>query len=196
MSDPSAECPEATGFVLAGGKSRRFGEDKALFPVNGEPLIRRPVACLTALAPSVAIVAKHPSTYAALDVPVEKDAYPQQMPHVGILTGLGAAETAWSIFLACDMPAMTPAVVRTLYEARGSGEETVAVQAVVAESPSGVHPLVGCYHRAAMKTLRRAIDNEWSLRKGLSALNTRVVSFGDEGPFRNVNRKSDLPEES
>lgn len=196
MSDPFVEYPEATGFVLAGGASRRFGEDKALYPVNDEPLIRRPLTCLTALFPAVAIIAKHPPTYAAFDVPVLEDASPQRMPHVGILTGLEVAETAWSVFLACDMPSVTPDVVRMLYEARGSEGGTESVQAVVPETPSGVHPLAGCYHRSAMDTLRTAIEFEWSLRGWLSEMSTRVVSFEEEEPFRNVNRKSDLPEGS
>lgn len=196
MPDPSSDGLKATGFVLAGGESRRFGEDKALFLVNGEPLLRRPLTCLQALVPSVAIIAKDPSTYAAFEAPVVEDAYPQRMPHVGILTGLEAAETAWSVFLACDMPSVTPDVVRTLYEARGSEDGTESVQAVVPETPSGVHPLAGCYHRSVMDTLRTAIELEWSLRGWLSEISTRVVSFEEEEPFRNVNRKSDLPEGS
>jgi molybdopterin-guanine dinucleotide biosynthesis protein A len=196
MPDPPANCPEATGFVLAGGESRRFGEDKALFAVNGEPLIGRPLACLTALVPSVAIVAKDPSAYASVGVPVVEDAFPHRMPHVGLLTGLAAAETAWSVFLACDMPSMTPDVVRTLYEAREPEDRSEPVQAVVPESPSGVHPLAGWYHRSAIDALRRAIEEERSLRGWLSEMSTRVVPFEEDEPFRNVNRKSDLPEES
>jgi len=196
MLDPSAECPEAAGFVLAGGESRRFGEDKALFPVNDEPLIRRPLACLRALFPSVAIIAKRPSAYAAFEVPVVEDAYPQRMPHVGILTGLEVAETAWSVVLACDMPSMTPDVARTLYEARGSEGGSESVQAVVPETPSGVHPLAGCYHRSAMDALRTAVEEEWALRGWLSEISTRVVAFEEDEPFRNVNRKSDLPGDS
>jgi len=193
MPDPSFDGLKATGFVLAGGESRRFGEDKALFSVNGEPLIQRPLACLTALFPSVAIIAKRPSAYAAFEVPVVEDAYQQRMPHVGVLTGLEAAETAWSVFLACDMPSMTPHVVRTLYEARGSEDGTEPVQAVVPETPNGVHPLAACYHRNATDALRQAIEEEWALREWLSEISTRVVFFEEEEPFRNVNRKSDLP---
>lgn len=194
MPDTSAQCPEATGFVLAGGKSRRFGDDKAFYEIDGAPLLQRPLGCLTALFPSVAIVAKHPPRYAAFGVPVVADDHPRPMPHVGVMAGLEAAETAWSVVLACDMPSITPAVVRTLYEARGAEDAETSVEAVVPETPSGVHPLVGCYHRSVTGALRRAIEHEWSLRGWLSELSTRVVPFEDEEPFRNVNRKSDLPE--
>jgi len=192
MTEPTGNPLEATGYVLAGGESRRFGEDKALFTMDGEPLIQRPIASLEALVSSVMIVAKDLHTYAPFGVPVVEDDHPQRMPHVGVLTGLEAAETDWSVFLACDMPSMTPAVVRTLFEAR-MGADGERVQAVVPETPSGVHPLAACYHRSAIDALRTAIEEEWSLRGWLSEISTRVVSFEDEEPFRNVNRKEDLP---
>ena len=193
MIESTGDLLEATGYVLAGGESRRFGEDKALYTVDGEPLIQRPIACLEALCASVSIVAKHPATYAPFGMSVVEDGYDQQMPHVGVLTGLEAAETDWSIFLACDMPSITPDVVRTLYEARVGDEDGASVQAVVPETPSGVHPLAAWYHQSAAEALRTAIAEEWSLRGWLSEISTRVVSFEDEEPFRNVNRKEDLP---
>jgi molybdopterin-guanine dinucleotide biosynthesis protein A len=193
MTESADDPLEATGYVLAGGESRRFGEDKALFTVDGEPLIQRPIACLEALCGSVAIVAKHPATYAPFGVSVVQDGYEQQMPHVGVLTALEAAETEWSVVLACDMPSITPDVVQTLYEAREGADGAESVQAVVPETPSGVHPLAAWYHQSAAAVLRTAIEEEWSLRGWLSEIATRVVSFEDEEPFRNVNRKEDLP---
>lgn len=193
MTDTTDDLLDAPGFVLAGGESRRFGEDKALFTIGGDPLIQRPIACLEQLFASVSIIAKHPATYAPFGVPVVEDEYPQRMPHVGILTGLEAAESNWSTFLACDMPSITPGVVRMIYEARRSDDGAGSVQAVVPKTPSGVHPLAACYHRSAADALRTAIQEEWSLREWLSDISTRVVSFDLEEPFRNVNRKADLP---
>ncbi len=195
MTESAGDKLDATGFVLAGGESRRFGEDKALYTVDGAPLIQRPIECLASLCPTVSIIAKQPSTYAPFGVPVVEDAYPQRMPHVGILTGLEAAEMDWSVFLACDMPSITPGVVRTLFAAREASDGAL-VQAVVPETPSGVHPLAGCYHRSAIEALRTAIEEEWALHDWLSEIETRVVSFEEEEPFRNVNRKEDLPDSS
>lgn len=193
MSTRFASYPDATGFILAGGKSRRFGEDKALFTLDGEALITRPLACLNDLLPSVAVIAKHPPAYAGFGVPVLADTHARQMPHVGVLTGLEAAETGWSVFLACDMPSITTEVVRTLLDARASDDGAGPPAAVVPETPGGVHPLAGCYHRRALPMLRAAIENEWSLRRWVSEMSTRIVSFDADEPFRNVNRKSDLP---
>ena len=137
MVDSRSEILDASGFVLAGGQSNRFGEDKALFTVNGKPLIQRPIACLMGLVSSLAIIAKEPDRYSALGIPVVEDGYPQRMPHVGVLTGLETAESPWSVFLACDMPSITPDEIRTLYEARRPDDDAESVQAVVPDQLLG-----------------------------------------------------------
>jgi molybdopterin-guanine dinucleotide biosynthesis protein A len=182
----------ATAYVLAGGQSRRFGEDdKALYEVDGVPLIQRPIDCLSGLFPSVSIIAKDPAAYRSLGVPVVEDAHPQQMPHVGVLTGLEAAETTWSFFLACDMPLMTPAVIEVLWGAR-EGAEAERPQAVVPVTDHGPQPLAAFYSTDGLNALRQAIQEEWSMKGWLSELRVRTVRFEDKTPFRNVNRKSDL----
>lgn len=182
----------ATAYVLAGGQSRRFGEDKALYEVGGRPLIQRPIKCLSRCFSSVSIVAKDPAPYRSLGVPVLKDVYAQQMPHVGILTGLERAETAWSFFLACDMPLMTREVVTALWQARDSQSGSRTPQAVVPETEHGFQPLAAFYSTEGLDALRRAIQEERSMKGWLSELRIRTVPFDDETPFRNVNRKEDL----
>jgi molybdopterin-guanine dinucleotide biosynthesis protein A len=181
----------ATGYVLAGGQSRRFGrDDKALYEVDGAPLIQRPIDCLSECFSSVSVIAKAPAAYRRLGVPVVEDVHPQQMPHVGVLTGLEAAETSWSFFLACDMPLMTPAVIEALWAARQS--EAERPQAVVPVTDHGPQPLAAFYSTEALDVLRQAIREEWSMKGWLSKVRVQTVRFEDETPFRNVNRKSDL----
>ncbi len=181
-----------TGFVLAGGQSRRFGEDKALYEVEGAPLIQRPIDCLLTCCSSVLVIAKAPDDYRSLGVPVVTDAHSQQMPHVGVLTGLEATETTWSVFLACDMPSMTVDAIEMLWAARDSGGAR-APQAVVPVTDHGPQPLAAFYSTDARSALRQAIREEWSMKGWLSELRVRTVRFEDETPFRNVNRKEDLP---
>jgi molybdopterin-guanine dinucleotide biosynthesis protein A len=180
-----------TGYVLAGGQSRRFGEDKALYEIDRGPLIQRSIDCLSICCTSVSIIAKDPAKYRSLEVPVLEDVHPQQMPHVGVLTGLEAAETRWSVFLACDMPSMTVDVLETLWGARESSEGQPP-QAVVPVTDHGPQPLAAFYSTDALPALRQAIDEERSMKDWLSDLRVRTLRFEDEAPFRNVNRKEDL----
>lgn len=182
----------ATAYVLAGGQSRRFGEDKALYAVEGAPLIQRPIECLSRCFSSVSVIAKEPDRYRSLGVPVVEDVHPQQMPHVGVLTGLEAAETEWGFFLACDMPSMTPDVIEALGAARDSAGSRMPT-AVVPVTEHGPQPLAAFYSTDALSSLRQAIHEERSMKGWLSDLRVRTVPFEDETPFRNVNRKKDLP---
>lgn len=181
----------ATAFILAGGQSRRFGEDKALYEVEGKPLIQRPIDCLSGRFSTVSIIAKDPAAYQSLGVPVVEDVHSPQTPLVGVLSGLDAAPTEWSFFLACDMPSMTPDVVEALWQARdASGSWTP--EAVVPITNHGPQPLAAFYSTDGLPALRQAIDEKQSMKDWLSALRVRTVRFEDEAPFRNVNRKEDL----
>ena len=80
-------------YVLAGGFSRRFGENKALFPYRGQPLIQYPLDILRGLCRPVKIVAKDTAPYAEFGVPVLADALDQQSPLVGIWSGLDDSPT-------------------------------------------------------------------------------------------------------
>lgn len=182
---------DATAYVLAGGQSRRFGENKALYEVGGRPLIQRPIDCLSGLFSTVSIIAKKPALYQSFEVPVVEDVHPQQMPHVGVLSGLEAAETRWSVFLACDMPSMTPDVIEALGAARDSAGSRTP-QAVVPVTEHGPQPLAAFYSTDGLGALRQSIREERSMKGWLADLRVRTVPFEDETPFRNVNRKEDL----
>lgn len=197
MSSPDAPSDlvlDAESFIPAGGQSRRFGEDKALHRIDGTPLIQRPIDGLSRLFDSVRIIAKEPSTYEGLDVPVLEDCSPKQLPLVGILTGLEASGTDWNFFLACDMPSMTADVIRRLARslrmADGNGDP---VTAVVPVTPSGRQPLSAFYSTNGLDSLQTAIEEEWSMKAWLEHVRVRTVHFEDDTPFENVNRKADLP---
>ena len=88
--------------VLAGGLSTRMGSsrDKAALRLGGRTLLSH--ARRTALA-------------AGLEVRViRRDAVPRCGPLGGILTGLGTSRGSAEIFLACDMPFVTPGLLRRL----------------------------------------------------------------------------------
>jgi molybdopterin-guanine dinucleotide biosynthesis protein A len=53
-------------YILAGGQSRRFGEDKTLFPLKGKPCIQWVVEQAQRVCDRVFIVAKEPQKYSFL----------------------------------------------------------------------------------------------------------------------------------
>lgn len=109
-----------TAVILAGGRSRRLGRDKAVEPFDGEPLIRRVIrraaAGVNARAGDVVVVVDSPARAAALPLEPEQrtavDAFPGNGPLGGIYTGLAAARTEWSLAVACDLPFLSIPLLR------------------------------------------------------------------------------------
>ncbi|MFQ5343261.1 MAG: molybdenum cofactor guanylyltransferase [Anaerolineae bacterium] len=93
-----------SGIILAGGASRRMGQDKAFLQVGGELLIDRVLKAVRAVADDIIIVTNSPEKYAGYPARLIRDAYPGTGALGGIYTGLLAAEHSCGIVVACDMP--------------------------------------------------------------------------------------------
>src|SRR5689334_19241981 len=94
------------GFVLAGGKSTRMGQDKARLEIDGKPLVLRTAKLLRPYVREVTLLAL-PERYGDLGLPIIADQWPDQGPLAAICTGLLHSTAEWSIFLACDLPLLS-----------------------------------------------------------------------------------------
>jgi molybdopterin-guanine dinucleotide biosynthesis protein A len=99
--------------ILAGGRSRRMGTDKAMVDFGGEPLIARPIAAARAAGLEPVAIAKHTL---ALDVPTWIDGYETSHPLSGLLTAL---ERGPVVAIACDQPFVTPELLAELAACEG-----------------------------------------------------------------------------
>src|SRR5438034_11030300 len=88
---------EVSGFVLAGGKSTRMGQDKALLDWHGQTLLNHMVNLLRAVADQVHVVGRD-------HLP---DHWPGLGPLSGIATGLETGLTDANLFVAVDLPHLT-----------------------------------------------------------------------------------------
>ena len=145
--------------VLAGGRSRRMGRDKARLPVPGGPLLGRTIVSLAGFFDEVVVSVSSLSRASGLEglvcrsakgVPtvLAADAVRRQGPLRGILTGLRAARNEASFVLAGDMPDVSSAAVRTIIRrARDS-------DCAVAAGPAGLkEPLFGVYKRSCLPAI-------------------------------------------
>jgi molybdopterin-guanine dinucleotide biosynthesis protein A len=97
---------DITGIILAGGKSLRFGRNKALEKIAGMTLVERVITHLTPITGRIVLItdgdngrfSEIKSTEAVTDI------YPAKGPLGGIYTGLSASNTVANIVVACDMP--------------------------------------------------------------------------------------------
>jgi len=174
---------QASGFVLAGGASRRMGRDKALLPYGGRTLVEH-VAKTVSEAVGFVTVIGDPDRLPHLGVPVVPDELPGCGPASGIYTALRITQTEWNVLVACDMPAVTADILRELLRRA----ETTERKCVAAVGPYGQpEPLCAAYHRRCLPALTRAIrDKQLRMRDFVKEIGAVWVSV-DNAALANVN---------
>ncbi|MCP4577280.1 MAG: molybdenum cofactor guanylyltransferase [Deltaproteobacteria bacterium] len=114
-----------SGVILAGGKSRRYGQNKALVNINGIPLIKRVLGVMENLFSSTVVITNTPDTYSFLNLPMFEDRIKGLGPLGGIFTGLNVISEKAGFFVACDMPFLNPHLIRYLVMAQESFDVVV-----------------------------------------------------------------------
>ncbi len=137
-SDPMTGSRSPVGIVLAGGRSSRFGRDKLAEPIDGEPLLWRPIRALAA-AGCVEILIVIPPTGGEPDRPPDvappirlvRDREAFGGPLVGAWSGLAAVTERRSdgaaLIVAGDQPSLVPAVLADLVERVRAGRQAAAL---------------------------------------------------------------------
>ena len=102
----------AAGFVLAGGRSSRMGEEKALLELEGRPLIAHALDVLrgAGLTPQIAGARGDLSEFA----PIVADERADCGPLGGVVSALAQTAEDWAVFVSVDMPLMAPELVTYL----------------------------------------------------------------------------------
>ena len=149
--------------IMAGGKSRRMGQDKAWIELDGEPLIKRVASVLAQVADEVIVVANDPK-YETLGLRVVHDRFPEGGALGGIATGVSAATHDRVLVAACDMPFLSVEVWRVLLDHRY--EADVVIPKIAGE----LETLHALYTKACVAPMERS----------LAAGKMRVISFFDE----------------
>jgi molybdopterin-guanine dinucleotide biosynthesis protein A len=193
---------EIGAYVLAGGRSTRFGRDKALAEVGGAPLLERMIGLLRGVTKEARIVAGC-GKYEAFGVEIVEDRWPGEGPLGGIITALedaaGSAERAeWNLILSCDLPFLTREWLMFLCARAAKSEARVVLPC----SANGPEPLCACYRTSAAAELRAAFES--GVRKvtqGLQSVTTEVLDeaewkrFDSAGRlFWNMNTQADYEE--
>lgn len=101
---------DATGLVLAGGRSSRMGRDKALLRYEGQRLVDRAIAILGRHCDAV-MVASGDGRRLDVTAPQVADAVAGAGPLAGIAAGLATATTPLVAVMAVDAPFADPAVL-------------------------------------------------------------------------------------
>ena len=187
---------DVTGVLLAGGKSRRMGQDKRFLSIGEETLYARSLSVLRSIFQHVLVVIAQDSPAMEADTPVLRDLIPQCGSLGGLYTGLKQAGTDWVFAVACDMPFLDPATIRHFIELKPEGD------VVMAKLQQGFQPMHALYHRNCLPIIEKLIQaRDFKIHRLADhpSLRVRVVTSEDLGAvdpegrsFYNVNTPDDL----
>lgn len=145
--------------ILAGGRSTRFGSDKASAPLRGRPLLQWVV---NAVAPAVSRIfiihapsQRLPDIEATVPLVPVPDETPGLGPLAGLATGFAHTHAELAFACSCDAPLISAALVNLLASiARHTGADVV--RPFVGGFPQ---PLVAIYRPATcLEPFRRALQ--------------------------------------
>lgn len=101
--------------VLAGGRSRRMGRDKATLPFGDETLLDRTVRIVREIVPEVLVVSREDQPRTG-DFRVVHDSAEGFGPLAGLVKGLEIMSSERAFLTSCDVPFLKPAYLQRMIE--------------------------------------------------------------------------------
>ncbi|MDZ4849229.1 MAG: molybdenum cofactor guanylyltransferase [Pirellulaceae bacterium] len=170
-------------YILAGGRSSRFGSDKARAMLDGIPLIVRLANALAANNCQVTVVAKQDGAYQDLALRTIADREIDRGPMAGLLRALEDLSESidrhcgdWVLMNSCDLRQWEPSWLDALLSAKTSDALAIAFKA------ERWQPFPGLYHTALAPVInKRLINGDASLHGLLDDPETRSVATYIDG---------------
>lgn len=186
-----------TGYILVGGESRRFVDDKALALYQGKPLVAWAVGALEEVGLAPLLVGPDPTPYRQWCQDAVTSETPRRGPVEAVRACLAHCPTEWALILSVDMPGVTAVVLHALLVA---GQAFCTSHQVVcfARSTSHRQPFPGLYSTGVLPlmathgvggSMQRLLDTA-----RVAPLGPDFLPVGMPWPqaFLNVNAPSDL----
>ena len=173
--------------ILAGGKSTRMGEDKAMLLYKEQTLLQHAIDLLTPFGKRLYVSSN--VTYTDLKVPIVFDSIKDIGPIGGIYSLLKEIKTQKLILTAVDTPLLTPKIIQYLLD---NYDEKAKI--TVLKTTDGLQMLVGIYDTSLVPIIEKQIaKKDYKLAHLIDYAKTQILdatAFSDS--FINVNTKGEF----
>lgn len=151
-----------------------MGEDKALKPFLGTPLIQRVMERLSPIADELIVTTNRPNEYSFLNVRLISDLQPGRGALGGLYTAIASATHSTVAVVACDLPFASP----TLIQAANRLLVDEEVDVVIAKSEEGYQPLHAVYRReTCLAAIESALNaDQWKVVSWFSQVKVRILT--------------------
>ena len=187
------------GIILAGGKSRRFGENKSNVMLGNKTLLEHAINKLENNFEEILIISKDKNEYRFKNkkIMVIEDCIEGQLgPLVGILTAMKWAKSnkrnyKWIASFPCDTPFFDANLIKLL---KLKSEKT-SKKLIFINSDNKRHNIFGLWSMELINNLEKDINNNfrkveiWANKIGFETIDIKTNKFDK---FLNINTKEDL----
>jgi molybdopterin-guanine dinucleotide biosynthesis protein A len=173
-----------TVVIQAGGMSSRMGEDKALKPFLGRPLIQHVIDRLAPIADELIVTTNRPADYKFLNLRLVSDLRPGRGALGGLYTAIVSATSPLVAVVACDMPFASPKLFEGARKLMVEEEADVVIARVPSEAEQGekagqgYEPIHALYRReTCLPAIESAIDaDQWKVISWFSKVKVRALT--------------------
>ncbi|MDX8338341.1 molybdenum cofactor guanylyltransferase [Draconibacterium sp. IB214405] len=182
---------QITTIILAGGKSKRMGTDKALLELDGETLLQRSINLCKPFSSELLISSNHQS-HTTFGYRVVEDEIKNCGPIGGIYSCLKQSSNDWNLVLSVDAAYVDSNFLEFLLSNTGDSD------AVVPFTEKGAEPLIALYNKSMCPTMEIKLKSgDYRMQNLLKEANTNWLDAGkllekNNRLFTNLNRPEDL----
>jgi molybdopterin-guanine dinucleotide biosynthesis protein A len=186
---------EVSAIILAGGKNKRIGRNKAFIQIStGETILQNAINILRPISPEIIIVTNRKEAYQKFNVSVVEDLIKESGPLGGIFTGLCYSLSKHNFVVACDMPFIQPDVIGLLLKESGTYD------VVIPELNGEVEPLFAVYSKNCIPVMFEHLQKQnLKIRQVLGKLQVKRIGAEEVDrldpehlSFFNINTEEDL----
>jgi molybdopterin-guanine dinucleotide biosynthesis protein A len=176
-----------SAIILAGGKSARMKENKALLPIQGVPLIQRISQNLENYFQEIIISAQSGQLFDFLPYRLVVDEQPDQGPLMGIFCGLEASANPVNFLIACDIPEIDiPFLLRMM--AYANQYEIV----VPMTGEDKYEPLFAFYNKSVIPRIKDLLKQQTrKINKLFPLAQVKYIPLENTGWYYNLNSSED-----
>ena len=182
-----------TGIILAGGKSSRMGQNKALMLLNGKRIIEYVYEIFQSFCDEIIISTNTPEEYNFLKSKKQSDFYKNIGPIAGLHAGLRASSNEINFITSCDTPFVSRELFLFLHENRENYD-------IITPAHYGItEPIIGMFRKKTFLNFEKAIENKlYSPPKVEKVSNQLIIEISAQSKiysdklFTNINTLKDF----
>jgi len=174
--------------ILAGGQSKRMGQDKGTLIVQNKEMLKHILDMLQNFEIPIRLIANQ-ENYQKFGIEICKDLVKEKGAMGGLYTALATTKFQKVLVLPCDMPFLPSKAISLLLDC----QKTDDFDCIIAQVAQRIHPLLGIYQKSLLPKIDVLISqNKLKMQEFIFSSNYFLLEMDDlakENPayFQNMN---------